>query len=943
FDPETGEELQYGEHGEVCISGPTTMIGYYKNEEATNAMIREHADGRRWIHTGDIGYMTEDGMLYIDGRIKRMIIRNDGFKVFPPIIEDVIKSSNKKNKILNEIIYNTVNIIEKYGDTVSVDFPIVTDEDGNYKYTFTSDSTRLRFLEDMYGKPLDNKKHTYSQASAAETFKFLCETKFEVSDEYDEEMKYKIIAIRYNLFLNSYQKYVTLTIAKNVSNETMAAIYENEADVKGVKITEQAERIYNYSEYFAPIMGYTGTISNEQLEEYVEDGKDYIATDIVGKAGLEASLEDVLKGTRGEEVIFADSTGNKLSTISKKESKAGNNVSLTIDLNLQLSTYDLLEKEIASTLVGQIVNYDVNPDADNEDDSHPIGIKEIYFQLLNNNVVSINRLKKKKTPNEEKIYTKYSASLDTVTNKIKNRLLNDNVKYNDLSDEYQDYDMYIYNQLKDEGILLSSSIDRDGEEYNKWADGKISINDFLKHAIANQWIDISLLNIKSDYTTTDETYEALVDYIYNMLNNNVSFAKRIFYYRIYDGTIHGSEICMLLFDQNIFKMNESEYNVLLEYNNIKTYNFILKKIKNLEITPAQLALDPCSGSVVVNDPNNGDVLALVTYPSYDNNKLSGSVDPKYWSKLINDESDPLYNRATMGLTAPGSTFKMITAMAALEEGILSNPNQEIATKGIFEEITPSPKCWIYSSGHATHGSINVKEALAFSCNYFFYEMGYKLGTDSNGDYNSDIGLSKIKKYADVLGITEKSGVEISETEPSFSTISSVHSAIGQGSNSYAPVQISRYISTIANGGKNYKLTLINNITDSKGENKKDNKPELENTVECKESTLNAIHEGMRAVVTKGTVKNIFTDIKVDVAGKSGTAEENSKRNAHALFVAYAPYKDPEISVVSVIPFANKSGNAAELTRDVIKYYFGELNSNDIATKDVEASNQDTHD
>ena len=859
------------------------------------------------------------------------------------VIEDVIKSSSEKNQTLNEIIYNAVSIIEKYGDDVTLDFPIVTDEDGHYKYTFTSDTARLRFLEDMYGKPLDNDKHTYSQATAAETYKYLCEDKFEISDKYDEDMTHKILAIRYKLFLNSYQKYVTLTIAKNVSEETMAAIYENEAVISGVKIQEQSERIYNYSEYFAPIMGYTGTISNEQLEEYVEKGKDYIATDVVGKSGLEASFEDVLQGTRGEEVIFADSTGNKLSTISKKESKAGNNVALTIDLNLQLATYELLEKEIASTLVGQIVNYDVNPDAESDDDAHPIGIKEVYFQLVNNNVVSISKLSKKKTDNEAKVYEKYKGSLDTVTDKIKNRLLNENVKYNDLSDEYQDYDMYIYDQLKEEGVLISSAIDRDGELYNNWADGKISINDFLKQSIANQWIDISLLEIKSDYTTTDETYECLVNYIYKMLNNNVSFSKRIFYYRIYDGTIHGSEICMLLFDQKVLPSNEKDYNSLLEYNNITTYNFIVNKIKNLEITPAQLALDLCSGSVVVTDPNNGEVLALVTYPSYDNNKLSGSVDPKYWAQLIDDNSDPLYNRATMGLTAPGSTFKMITAMTALEEGAITSPDALIETKGIFEEITPSPKCWIYSSGHATHGSINVKEALAYSCNYFFYEMGYKLGEDSKGDYNSDLGLSKIKKYADILGITEKSGVEISESEPSFSTISSVHSAIGQGSNSYAPVQLSRYVSTLANGGNNYKLTLIKNITDSKGEVMKENKPELENTVECKDSTWDAIHEGMREVVTKGTVKNIFTDIKVEVAGKSGTAEENSKRNAHALFVAYAPYKNPEISVVSVIPFANKSGAAAELTRDVIKYYFGELNSNDIASIKVEASNQDTHD
>ncbi|MCR5834962.1 MAG: penicillin-binding protein [Lachnospiraceae bacterium] len=863
--------------------------------------------------------------------------------------EDVLKSSDDKNKKLNEISYNAIDLIEKNGDSISVDFPIYIDEDGNYQFSSSSESAKKTLIINIFGKEaLESKKRDYLKASAAEVYQQMCDEKFKIDkNKYDEETRFKIAKLRYNVYLNSYQKYVPVTIAKNVSNATMVAIYENEGIIPGVTINRSTTRVYNYSEYFAPIMGYTGTISYEQMESMNEglaedDESRYINTDVVGKAGIEAAMEDKLRGKRGVETIFTDSTGNKISTVSKTDSAPGNNVVLTLDLNLQKATYDLLEKKIAGILVSQIVNYDVNKDKEDEKDEHPIGIKEVYFQLLNNNVVSLSELKKKRTSNEEKVYNKYKNSVKTAKSTVKS-IMDDDTSYDDLSKEKQDYIEYIYEELKTDNIVIKSAIKTDDKTYQKWADRKMSFKKYLKYAITNEWVNISELHDNTGFSTTDETYEQLKEYVNQMLEKNTAFGKRVMYYRIYDGTVSGSEICMLLYDQKVLEMDESSYNTLATYDKYKTYTFITNQIKKLKITPAQIALDPCSGSVVVTDPNSGKVLALVTYPSYDNNKLSGTVDPDYWSKLVEDESDPLYNRATQGLTAPGSTFKMVSSITALEEGVLSGPNSTIKTKGIFEEITPSPKCWIYNSGHSTHGTINVKEALAYSCNYFFYDVGYKLGTNSKGKYDSDRGLKKIKKYADMLGLTSNSGVEITESDPKFSTESAVHSAIGQGSHSYAPVQIARYMSTLANGGKNYKLTLIDKITDVNSEVVSDVKPELTNKVELRDSTWDAVHEGMRMVVTKGTVKSIFKDMKIDVAGKSGTAEESSKRNAHGLFVAYAPYNKPEISVVTVIPFANSSGTSAELTRDVIKYYFGEINLKDVDKSEVSTNSERTND
>lgn len=859
------------------------------------------------------------------------------------VFEDKIDSSNTKNQQLNEIVVNAITIIEKHGDKVSVDFPIILNSDDKWEFSFTSDASKKLFFNNIFGENLTVDNHDYSNASAGEVISYLRNDFFEVQGEFTDQMLLKILSIRYNVYLNSYQKYVTTTIAKDVSKETMVAIYENEAELTGVSVEEQTIRRYNDSEYYAPILGYTGTISDTQLEEFNANGEKYIASDVVGKDGIESAMESELQGKRGEKKIFVDSTGKVLSTISETDAVAGNDVYLTIDSKLQKAAYTLLEKKIASILISQIVNYDVNEDNKADADVHYISAKKVYSQLVTNNVISIKHLSKKTTENERKVYSKYISALDTAVEKIDSQLNSGGTIYNDLNDEYKEYYDYIYDLLKNDGILVSSSIDTEDTTYQKYVDGKISTNEFIRYAITHNWISLDNLNVEDSYLSTDETYELITKHIIDDLKSNTSFGKKVIHYRIYDGTIHGCEICMLLFDQKILKMDESTYNQLSSYDSSVAYSFIIKQIKKLNITPAQLALDPCSGSVVVTDPNTGSVKAMVTYPSYDNNMLSGTVDTEYWAKLVDDQSSPLYNRATQGASAPGSTFKMCTTMAALEEGVVSQ-YATVTDKGAFEEIKPSPKCWIYSNGHATHGSINIMQAIAQSCNYFFYEMGYRLGTTNNKSYDSAYGLSRIEKYATELGLNMLSGVEITEREPHFSTESAVHSAIGQGSNAFTPVQLARYVSTIANGGKNYELTLIDKVTTSEGKLVYKNKAELTNTVKASSSTWDAIHKGMRMVITEGTVDDYFKDTDVSIAGKTGTAQENKKRNDHSLFVAYAPYNNPEIAVSSVIPFANSSHYSTEVAKNVIQYYFGELTDKDI-NKEVKKENisKATHD
>ena len=522
--------------------------------------------------------------------------------------------------------------------------------------------------------------------------------------------------------------------------------------------------------------------------------------------------------------------------------------------------------------------------------------------------------------NEQRVNSKFASRQTDVLSTVQSYLTSeDNTPMSSLSEENNAYLTYIYDKLSSEQIIDKSAINTDDETYKKWKKESISLREFLLYAISQNWISSSKLYEDSEqkYSSTDEIYAALVNHIFELLPNDTDFSKKIYYYLIENGTISGNEVCMLLFDQGVLEYDENAYNQLASGNSGYAYNFILQQIKDMKITPAQVALDPCSASVVITDVNSGQVLALVTYPSYDNNKLSGSVDAEYWKKLNDDQSLPLYNRATQTRTAPGSTFKMITAITGLENGIIS-PGSTIVDRGEFTKITPSPKCWKYPSNH---GAINVSQALAFSCNYFFYEVGYELSIDSNGTFNSALGLAKIKKYADELGLTSLSGVEIDENEPLYSTDNSVRSAIGQGSNSYSDIQLARYITSVANSGNNYKLTLLNKVLSSSGDTVESFEPVLANTTDISSSTWNAVHNGMRQVIVSGTAKKTFDGFNIEVAGKTGTAQENKLRSNHSVFVAYAPYSNPEIGISVLIPNGESTGYTAEIVRDIVAYYY----------------------
>ena len=846
-------------------------------------------------------------------------------------IEDTYESGSEKNALINDTIYRACKIIEKNGDKVIEDFNIHLDRYGEFEFSIEG-TALLRFLADVYGRAkIEDLKYKEKNATPRQVIEYLGGQKKFAIGAYDDPVEkttfivgkdmtdaelLQIVTIRYMISTNSYQKYLATTISKDVKESTVAAIMENLDTLQGVEISEDTLRRYVDSEYFSHIIGYTGNISTEELATLSAEDDSYILTDMVGKAGIEQVMETYLQGRKGKEVFYADSLGKVIQTSQRIEPEAGNDIYLTIDAELQKAVYNLLEQKLAGVLVAKIDNVKEVNKTDVASSKIRIPIDDVYYALLYNNVVDISHFGESDAKEYEKqIYQKFLDKENRAINSLMTELTTTATPYNQLAKEMQVYESYVTTMLSsaNTGVLLDSEIDKNDDMYVNWKAETISLKEYLNYAIAQNWIDISKFELDTQYSDSSQIYEKLLAYIDENLRKDTGFSKKVYRYMIRDNEISGKEICMTLFEQRVIEGTTSEKEAV-ESGGITAYTFLLDKIAKLEITPAQLALDPCSGSCVITSVD-GEVLACVTYPGYDTNKLANTIDAKYWNSLRNDLSLPMYDYATQQRTAPGSTFKMLSAVAGLEEGVV-DVNSLIKCVGIYETILPSPKCWIYPNG--THGDLNIVGAIRHSCNYFFYEVGYRLSTNATQGYDAELGLNRLSKYADMFGLSEKSGIEIVENEPRVSDELPVQSAIGQGTNSYTTVGLARYVNTVANRGTCYNLSLLDRRTDSKGNLLEDYTPQVRNKVNIQDSTWNAVHSGMRGVVEN---TNAFKDITLPVAGKTGTAQEQTNRANHALFLCFAPYDAPEISVATRIAFGYTSAYAAELTRDVIKYYF----------------------
>lgn len=824
-------------------------------------------------------------------------------------------STKEKNKAVNAELAEILTVLKNNGETLNNDFKIDRKKDGTYSFN-VSGSSLNRFRADVFGKnsadDLEYDKDTgidEANATAEQIMEYLMgKDNFGISSKYDGDLAYRIVVVRYAMLGNRFARYKEVKIATDVSDKTVAYVNEHMDTLSGISVNEDMIRKYNYSEYFSSIIGYTGPISESEYTALHKKNKDYTQNDTVGKAGMEQHYETYLRGKNGEQKFYIDNVGRISEIISSTDSVAGDDLYLSIDADLQKATYLALQNEIAAIVYSNIK-------------SGEIPINDVYTALIGNSVINIEHFSKAKASDTEKnVLSVFKSRQKTTLGKIKQELTSSPEALNTMSDEVLDEFTYIISMLKDDQVLLKNEIDTSDSVYQKWKNQKISPKEYLSYCITQHWIDISQLNVDEKYADSTEVYDALCKYILKNIKTDTEFSKIIYQYMITRGEISPRQLCLILFDQGVLDYDDATVNKL-KNGSLSPRDFLMKKIYNIEITPAQLALEPCTGSCVVTDEKTGEILAMVSYPGYDSNKLANGVDSEYFASLQHDKSSPLLNYATQQKTAPGSTFKLVSATAGLAENVITTSDQ-IRCTGIYNDISNKPKCWIYPG---SHGLDNVSEAIRDSCNVFFYTVGNRLAQKKTGSYNDANGIDLIQKYAHIYGLDQKTGLEISESKSSVATEYPVMAAIGQSDNNYTTVALSRYVTAVASG-KKYNYQLMDRIVDASGKTVKKYKADYEDISDTlTDSQWDALHSGMRQVVS---TMDRFQGFDIPVAGKTGTAQQTGHAN-HGLFIGYAPYDDPEITIAVRIANGYSSHNAATAARNVISYYYKETSMKDI--------------
>ena len=346
-----------------------------------------------------------------------------------------------------------------------------------------------------------------------------------------------------------------------------------------------------------------------------------------------------------------------------------------------------------------------------------------------------------------------------------------------------------------------------------------------------------------------------------------------------------------------------------------------------------------AGACVVMNVNSGDVLAMASYPDYNPSEFVGGISNENWAKYRDNEYKPLVNKAAQNSYSPGSTFKMVTAIAGLESGVI-NLNTRINDTGVYTRYRDyQPRCWYYTDYHRGHGYLDVSGAIEKSCNYFFYETADKMGIDN------------LVRFAKYFGLGNKTGVELqSETSGALASKETwerlhqneswgpgipLQAAIGQSDNEFSPLQMARYISMLANGGKKVDVSIVKTIRNADGTevskeeinafvNKKLGlEEENSENIEINQTYLKAVLEGMKSVTsdTEGTAYVRFKDFNISVGGKTGSAEAPNNQ-VHAWFVGFAPFENPEIAIVVMVENGGHGNYTAEVVRDIMAEYFG---------------------
>ena len=467
-------------------------------------------------------------------------------------IEDIIPTDTKtedKNKILNDTLDSVLSIVEENGDSVIDNFGIILDSSGSYQFAETNETSRLRFVADVHGKSfIDDLTEKEKNKTAEQIVHYLCKRYGLDYSEHDAAYILIMVIMRYALGLNSYQLWLTTVLASDVSDATAAAIMENQDSLQGVDISEDSLRRYPDGQYFASIIGYTGQISQEEYDDLSDDEKKrYSLSDIVGKSGIEHTFDSVLQGEKGKTTFYVDNLGKVTDTVSMTDPKAGNDVYLTIDKNLQISAYKLLEEKLAGIVLSKLSNVlDYDPSAEKDTKYIKIPVGDAYNSFIANEIIDMKKFGRTDAkPAEQAVYNTFTQKKAEILSELMAQLQNENAPaYKDLSKEMKAYMDYICDTLLKQttGILMSDKIEAEDETQIAWATQEtISLNRYLNYAISKNWIDTSKLG-DSAYSSSEEIYSGVLAYLEEYLKEDSNFDKLLYKYLIKSGSVTGAQI-----------------------------------------------------------------------------------------------------------------------------------------------------------------------------------------------------------------------------------------------------------------------------------------------------------------------------------------------------------------------------------------------------------------
>lgn len=890
-------------------------------------------------------------------RAKRGTIRDRNGKALAETVptynitmNDLTDDSSEDDKTLNSNIREIIRIVDENKDSMVSDFSIQL-IGGSFFFKEMGQTARNRFLADIYGHadPVDLTEEE-QQKTADEVISDLAD-RYGINssglDVSDRQVLLEMVVARYKLSLNYYQKYISTILAKDVSDKTIEAIESRfSSDEDGIQIEEELVRKYYEPEYFSNIIGYTGEVSSDFLEN--ENSTDanghplYREGDMIGYTGIEASQEEILHGLSGQNTFNVDNIGritedavDEAELPADQKSYAaveGRDVTLTIDKDLQKAAYQIIEKNLRDIILGKLRDsvYDQVISEDDNGSAITIPISNVYTSCLCNIIDSTHLTSEEASDTEKEVQKKFESFRRHRSSEIISEIRDGKNSWQNLSREMQTYQTLLAQALFDYGIISAEDSGvADNAVYQAWEDGTTSLHNLVTEAAARGWINSDSRFISADLSEYDAVmgfFEKVIGAVDDSFNDK-DMRNALYKYLVINQEVSGDQICQILLDQDIVRISDEEQESFDYEWGESAFQFMYNRIQDMDLTPAMLHLYPSTASAVVTDPESGAVLAMVSYPGYDTNRIN---DSEYYQKLLEDPANPLLNYATQQLTAPGSTFKMVTATAALgEEVVTLGDKVNCKKKSSFTKVAADPnppKCWVYPS---KHGKQNLEGAIANSCNMYFYEMGYRLGTDGSNTYNSNYGIERLQKYASLYGLNTTSGVEVSESEPTLLSSDPIRGAIGQDTNAYSTSSLARYVTAVANGGTDYRLTLIQSIETEDGQVSNHEKY-IENTINLTTDQWNAIHTGMRRVATGYSAFNVLWEYPV--AGKTGTAQQKDMPD-NSLFVGYAPYylenawnaeemsQIDKIALAVRIPNGYSSSYAAQLASDVIRVFY----------------------